>query len=190
MITLAAWLAFGSALANDTADYELSEQKKRTSWFIDSGAAQVELEKKSDSEDFVATFYFDFESGFSILPSKGKMTMAVPAEYLNEDFVEANLADGEVFESDAFKMKLLEKKIRHLCVGLEECVLVRAYDIQAEFDLGGEEAQVDKLSFVASRVDSIPALKIYRFDLAAKVNGIAIRVGGDHVPASGVFGSN
>ena len=107
--------------------------------------------------------------------------MDIPAVYFDQDFVEANLSDGDEFESDSFKMALSQKKTKHLCEGLEECVLLLAYEIKADFNLGGEQVEVSDLSFVASRVDTIPALKIHRFDLTGKVNGIGIRIGGNHV---------
>ncbi len=168
---------------DEDATYDLSNQRRRTSWFIDSGSANVTVKKIPDSEDYIATFDFDFESSFSILPSKGTMTMTVPAVYFESDFVETELGAGAVFESEAFKAELYEEnqKKKHLCKELEECVLIRAYDIKASFDLGGDDAEVQTLSFIASREESLPAMKISSFDLAGKISGLAIRVGGDIV---------
>gem|GEM_PF-4953441 len=100
--------------------------------------------------------------------------MTVPAIYFESDFVETELADGEIFESDSFKVKIYDDRSskKHLCKDLPECVLIKAYDIDAEFDLGGDEALVQTLSFVASRSEALPAMKIHSFDLSGKISGI------------------
>ncbi len=173
------------AAVSEKATYELSGLRKRTSWFIDSGTAEVVVEENGDGTGYIATFQFDFESSFSIIPSTGTMRMDVPAEYFQDDFIDTQLADGEIFESEAFKAKLVEDSSgkKHLCQGLEDCVLFKVYDINADFDLGGDDAEVQSLSFVASRVEGLPALKIRSFDLSGKISGLAIRVGGDIVTA-------